>query len=192
MLLGVFVFGSVKNDSWFKHLTNWGWVWHIIATFLLLYEFWDTNERTIRDGVLNVGSNFSGAIIAGMIVLYVQDRSILEEAEDQYGKAVMELGNIILHFVPYVLYWGFHALHRHLPSLYTRLWKRPDASFLLFSALHYFVTVVILASYGSLFNARDEYGSKIDPITMGVALLTGAFFNHVLFVETICVKSTRQ
>ena len=185
------MFQSVENKDWFRHLTNWAWVWHVISAFLLLYEYWDTNTRLIRDGVLNIGANVAAMIIGGMIVLYVQDRSVLEEAEDQYGRTVMELGNFVLHFAPLILYWGFHAMHKHMPSLYTRLCEAKDARFILFASLHFLFALIFALSYGALFKAHVEYGAKLDVVSMGVGMFSCAFLNHVLFVETIGVKSRK-
>lgn len=188
-LLGIFVFDTVKNADWFRHLTNWVLVVNCVLTFLLLFEEWNTSERVMRDGILHVGVTINGGVVGGMLVLYAQDRSVLDEAAQQYGRALMETGNFVLHFAPLLLFWGFHAIHRHRPSLHTKLYAENNSSFLLFSFMHFNFCAVLILTYGALFQAREEYGSKIDPVSMGVAIFSTAFLNHLLFIESIAVKS---
>jgi hypothetical protein len=189
ILLGTFAFEAAENHDWYRHLTHWAWVAHALLVLLLLAEYWETKLRVFRDGVLLIGSTIAAGIIGGMIVLYAQDTSVLDEAEEMYGRDVMAVGNFFLHFAPSLLYWGFHVAHLYVNSIHTHMIAQNESSYIAFSFLHFNVVMEFYLVYGSIFNVRAEYGEKINPISMGAALVIVAFVNYALFVETLIVKS---
>ena len=184
----VFVTEAIINHKWYRHLTHWTWLAHTVLVLILLCEFWRRERRLVSDSVLLVGSSLAAGVVGGMVVLYVEDQSILEDARRQYGRVNMELGNILLHYVPLPLYWVYFLSHTRARSLFDHFFESGASHAVMFVAAHLAFPISFTFLYATLYSPQEEYGEGISSTSMATAIVCFMFINYIGFLFALTAK----
>ncbi len=178
----------VTNGDWYRHLTHWTWWAHGWILLGLLAEWGEGERKPLRDSLLNIGSNLGAGIVGGMVVIYVEDDSILDQAAKDYGEVQMQLGNVLLHFLPPLFYWLFLFLSSppHPRTRYTEVLASPSKDLVVtFISWHVFSPCYFFLTYASMFSAQEEYGENITTSSLALTILAFTITNHYFFSSAL-------
>jgi hypothetical protein len=114
-----------------------------------------------------------------MVVLYTEDQSILDEAREQYGRVNMELGNIMLHYLPLALYWLYLLTHTRAPSLFEKVFVCGRQIAVVFTSAHLALPLAFSLLYATLFSPQEEYGKNIRTTSMASSIASFMFLNYI-------------
>jgi hypothetical protein len=170
------------------HLTNWAWVTHGI---LLLAAVCAQSHEGLLYAIVGVGSCVALGIATGMACIYMMDDSMVVSAEQDYGKAVVHIADVVFHWLPVVMWMTIRWLRRGYswPFEVRRFMEHQPHTgakviFCFFAAIFSFF---LFASYAIMFSPSEQYPGNINFGAMALAILAVICLDSVYYVCHVCV-----
>ena len=171
-------------------MTHWAWIALGLVVLGLVAEAKEEVKATFRDSLLNIGSNIAMGIVAGVCVLYAEDTTVLDESARLYGETMMQIGNVILHFLPALFFWLLILSCDRVDTRYDYIIALEDpALFSAFNIAHLFLPFSFFMAYAYFFDPREEYGVGVSEVSMGFSMLSATCINHIVFTQLVVWRS---
>jgi hypothetical protein len=115
---------TIINENRVRHLTNWTILYIVCASAIVVFELhFHGSYQSISRFVIPTVLVQTVSISTAMLVMQIQDNTLMESVEDTYGVFIAWCANIIAHYLMpifmLIFCFGFWPFRHHVPTIQT-------------------------------------------------------------------------